>query len=43
MGEKACVILAAGEGRRLGARKQFLEVAGKPLFLFSVEKALKIF
>jgi len=43
MGEKACVILAAGEGRRIGARKQFLEVAGKPLLMFSVEKALKIF
>jgi len=40
---KACVILAAGEGRRLGVRKQFLEVKGKPLFMFSVEKALRIF
>ncbi len=40
---KACVILAAGEGRRLGLRKQFIEIQGKPLFMYSVEKALKIF
>ncbi|EDP76659.1 2-C-methyl-D-erythritol 4-phosphate cytidylyltransferase [Hydrogenivirga sp. 128-5-R1-1] len=40
---KACVILAAGEGKRLGLRKQFIELHGKPLFMYSVEKALKIF
>ena len=40
---KACVILAAGEGRRIGLRKQFIEVQGKPLFMYSVEKALKLF
>ncbi len=40
---KACIILAAGEGKRLGFRKQFVEIEGKPLFMFSVEKALKIF
>ena len=40
---KACVILAAGEGRRLGLRKQFIEIQGKPLFMYSVEKALKLF
>lgn len=40
---KACVILAAGEGKRLGLRKQFIEIHGKPLFMYSVEKALKLF
>ncbi len=40
---KACIILAAGEGRRLGIRKQFIEFHGKPLFMYSVEKALKLF
>jgi 2-C-methyl-D-erythritol 4-phosphate cytidylyltransferase len=40
---KACIILAAGEGKRLGLRKQFIEIEGKPLFMFSLEKALKIF
>jgi len=40
---KACIILAAGEGKRLGLRKQFIEIEGKPLFMFSLEKALKLF
>ncbi len=39
----ACVVLAAGEGKRLGLRKQFIEIHGKPLFMYSVEKALKLF
>jgi len=40
---KACIVLAAGEGKRLGLRKQFIEIHGKPLFMYSVEKALKLF
>ncbi len=40
---KACIVLAAGEGKRLGLRKQFIEIQGKPLFMYSVEKALKLF
>ncbi len=40
---KACVILAAGEGKRIGVRKQFVEIGGKPLFMYSLEKALKLF
>ncbi len=40
---RACVILAGGEGRRLGVRKQFVEIGGKPLFMYSLEKALKLF
>ncbi len=39
----ACVILAAGEGRRVGFRKQFMEICGKPLYMYSLEKALKVF
>ncbi len=40
---KACVVLAAGEGKRIGFRKQFIEIHGKPLFMYSLEKALKLF
>ncbi len=39
----ACILLAAGEGRRIGFRKQFVEVCGKPLYMYSLEKALKVF
>lgn len=39
----ACVVLAAGEGKRIGLRKQFIEFFGKPLFMYSLEKALKLF
>jgi 2-C-methyl-D-erythritol 4-phosphate cytidylyltransferase len=39
----SCVLLAAGEGRRIGFRKQFMEVCGKPLYMYSLEKALKVF
>ncbi|HIP43122.1 MAG TPA: 2-C-methyl-D-erythritol 4-phosphate cytidylyltransferase [Aquifex aeolicus] len=37
------IILAAGEGRRVGFRKQFAEVCGKPLFMYSLEKVLDVF
>ncbi|GAB6066474.1 2-C-methyl-D-erythritol 4-phosphate cytidylyltransferase [Aquifex pyrophilus] len=37
------IILAAGEGRRIGFRKQFVELCGKPLFMHSLEKVLDIF
>ncbi len=40
---KSCIILAGGEGRRIGFRKQFVEIHGKPLFMYSLEKALKLF
>lgn len=40
---KGCVIVAAGEGRRFGFRKQFAEVQGKPLFMYSLEKAIRLF
>ncbi|MDQ7039084.1 MAG: 2-C-methyl-D-erythritol 4-phosphate cytidylyltransferase [Aquificota bacterium] len=39
----ACIVLAAGEGRRIGFRKQFMEVCGKPLYMYSLEKAVKLF
>ncbi|WP_461830178.1 2-C-methyl-D-erythritol 4-phosphate cytidylyltransferase [Aquifex sp.] len=37
------IILASGEGKRIGFRKQFAELCGKPLFLHSLEKVLGIF
>ncbi len=40
---KACVLLAAGEGKRIGVRKQFVQICGKPLYMYSLEKALKLF
>ncbi|HIQ30564.1 MAG TPA: 2-C-methyl-D-erythritol 4-phosphate cytidylyltransferase [Aquifex aeolicus] len=40
---KACILLAAGEGKRIGFRKQFIEIHGKPLFMYSLEKALRVF
>jgi 2-C-methyl-D-erythritol 4-phosphate cytidylyltransferase len=40
---KACIILAAGEGKRLGIRKQFAQVCGKPLYMYSLTKAIKLF
>ncbi len=40
---KACIILAAGEGRRTGVRKQFAQICGKPLYMYSLLKAVKLF
>ncbi len=37
------IILASGEGKRIGFRKQFAELCGKPLFLHSLEKVIDIF
>ena len=37
------IILASGEGKRMGFRKQFFEVCGKPLFLHSLEKVIDLF
>ncbi len=37
------VILASGEGRRIGFRKQFAELCGKPLFMHSLERVLDLF
>lgn len=31
------IIAAAGHGRRFGAKKQFLEISGKPVYYYSVE------
>ncbi len=41
--EASCVILAGGKGERFGGKKQFLELFGKPLFMYPLEKALKLF
>ncbi|WP_461832506.1 2-C-methyl-D-erythritol 4-phosphate cytidylyltransferase [Aquifex sp.] len=37
------IILAAGEGKRIGFRKQFADICGKPLFMYSLEKVIDIF
>lgn len=37
---RAAVILAGGRGERMGGEKQFLDLAGKPLVLWSVETFL---
>lgn len=37
------IILASGEGKRIGFRKQFSELCGKPLFLHSLEKVIDLF
>ncbi len=37
------IILASGEGRRIGFRKQFAKLCGKPLYLYSLEKVIDIF
>jgi len=44
MGKVGALILAAGRGTRMGTDtpKQFLEVGGKPLFLYSVETYLPL-
>lgn len=34
------ILLSAGEGRRFGGKKQFVELAGKPLYLHSLEKVV---
>ena len=41
-GEVGAVLVAAGAGRRFGAKKQFLELAGKPLVLHGVETILAV-
>ncbi len=37
------ILLAAGSGTRFGQKKQFVELLGKPLFLYSVEKTMGLF
>ncbi|ADO44612.1 MAG: 2-C-methyl-D-erythritol 4-phosphate cytidylyltransferase [Hydrogenobacter thermophilus] len=34
------ILLSAGEGRRFGRKKQFVELAGKPIYLHSLEKVI---
>jgi len=37
------ILLAAGEGKRFGGKKQFVNLGGKPLYLYSLEKVLGVF
>ena len=41
--KKSVVLLAGGEGKRLGFKKQYLEVLGKPLYMYSLEKVIDLF
>lgn len=43
MSKITAIILASGEGKRVGFRKQFAELCGKPVFLYSLEKAIDLF
>ncbi|MFN3813694.1 MAG: 2-C-methyl-D-erythritol 4-phosphate cytidylyltransferase [Aquificaceae bacterium] len=37
------ILLSAGEGKRFGGKKQFIKVAGKPLYMYSLEKVVEKF
>jgi 2-C-methyl-D-erythritol 4-phosphate cytidylyltransferase len=34
------ILLSAGEGKRFGKKKQFVELCGKPMYLYSLEKVV---
>ncbi|SNZ15177.1 2-C-methyl-D-erythritol 4-phosphate cytidylyltransferase [Hydrogenobacter hydrogenophilus] len=34
------ILLSAGEGKRFGKKKQFVELCGKPMYLYSLEKVI---
>ncbi len=34
------ILLSAGEGKRFGRKKQFVELCGKPMYLYSLEKVI---
>ncbi|WP_448587319.1 2-C-methyl-D-erythritol 4-phosphate cytidylyltransferase [Thermocrinis sp.] len=37
------ILLAGGEGKRFGFKKQYLELKGKPIYMHSVEKVIDLF
>ena len=37
------LLLAGGSGKRFGKKKQFVELLGKPVYLYSLEKTLDLF
>jgi 2-C-methyl-D-erythritol 4-phosphate cytidylyltransferase len=41
--KRSVILLAGGEGSRLGTKKQYLPLGGKPLYMHSLEKVLDLF
>ncbi len=37
------ILLAGGSGKRFGGKKQYVELLGKPLYLYSLEKTVGLF
>ena len=40
---KGVILLAGGEGKRLGLKKQYLQLKEKPLYMHSLEKVIDLF
>jgi 2-C-methyl-D-erythritol 4-phosphate cytidylyltransferase len=41
--KRSVILLAGGEGRRFGTKKQYIPLGGKPLYMHSLEKVLDLF
>ena len=41
--KRSVILLAGGEGSRLGTKKQYFPLGGKPLYMHSLEKVLNLF
>jgi 2-C-methyl-D-erythritol 4-phosphate cytidylyltransferase len=41
--KRSVILLAGGEGSRLGTKKQYILLGGKPLYIHSLEKVLDLF
>jgi 2-C-methyl-D-erythritol 4-phosphate cytidylyltransferase len=41
--KRSVILLAGGEGSRLGTKKQYIPLGGKPLYMHSLEKVLNLF
>jgi 2-C-methyl-D-erythritol 4-phosphate cytidylyltransferase len=41
--KRSVILLAGGEGSRLGTKKQYLPLGGKPLYMHSLERVLDLF
>jgi 2-C-methyl-D-erythritol 4-phosphate cytidylyltransferase len=41
--KRSVILLAGGEGSRLGTKKQYIPLGGKPLYMHSLERVLDLF
>jgi 2-C-methyl-D-erythritol 4-phosphate cytidylyltransferase len=41
--KRSVILLAGGEGSRLGTKKQYIPLGGRPLYMHSLEKVLDLF